>query len=121
MGSLSERSSVLKPTCTIVEALRPAMFERDNPTPPAAHWNAHARRWANLGHPLRPGPQDIARYEAAVAELFSSAPLKALLLGVTPEVACMSWPSGVLRGRDRRDGPEQHGSRLRLLTDGSSL
>jgi SAM-dependent methyltransferase len=64
---------------------------------PTQHWNSHARRWAKLGRPLRPGPEDIERYEAEVSQVASTGrPLKALLLGVTPEIACMNWPTGSL-------------------------
>ena len=55
------------------------------------HWPIHARRWALVGPPLRPAPDDVARFAAEVARW--QAP-RALLLGVTPELATMRWPDG---------------------------
>jgi len=55
------------------------------------HWPAHARSWALLGPPLRPSPEDVATYERVVAGRVAP---RALLLGVTPELATMTWPAG---------------------------
>lgn len=55
------------------------------------HWPTHARQWARIGPPLRPSPADVALMEAAVA---GRAAPRALLLGVTPELATMAWPAG---------------------------
>lgn len=59
-------------------------------------WPIHARQWPLLGRPLRPGPEDVAPIEAEAASMHAvdpSAPLRALLLGVTPEIATMRWPA----------------------------
>lgn len=59
------------------------------------HWTLHARQWCHVGAPLRPCGEDVARMAAAVAEWCarrSRAAPRALLLGVTPEIAAMRWP-----------------------------
>ena len=61
------------------------------------HWNEHARQWSLIGPPLRPAAEDIRLLEAAVQDWRSctavAAP-RALLCGVTPEIARMRWPAG---------------------------
>ena len=62
----------------------------------AAHWNAHAARWALIGPPLRPAPADIAYLRDSVERLSVSLgslgpPRTGLLLGVTPEIAELAW------------------------------
>ncbi len=59
----------------------------------AEHWSSFARRWSRLGSPVRPHPEDVRRFEAIVAGAAPAAP-RALLLGVTPEIAGMRWPAG---------------------------
>lgn len=54
------------------------------------HWQSHAAQWHNLGSPLRPCPQDIHTFEAIAAHMYRP---RALLLGVTPELALMRWPA----------------------------
>ncbi len=66
--------------------------------PPDArdHWPLHAAQWARIGPPLRPCADDVAIVErevAAWAAVRGRAP-RALLLGVTPELATMAWPAG---------------------------
>lgn len=59
-------------------------------------WRAHARQWRWLGSPLRPAPEDIEFVERAVFEWYDRAhprSVRALLLGVTPELALMEWPA----------------------------
>lgn len=61
-----------------------------------AHWDDMSRVWRRLGSPLRPCPADIEIMERAVADCASrrdSSSLRALLLGVTPEIADMRWPA----------------------------
>ncbi len=59
------------------------------------HWNQHARQWSLIGPPLRPAPEDIHLLEAEIqrwqADAAVAAP-RALLCGVTPEIAGMHWP-----------------------------
>jgi SAM-dependent methyltransferase len=71
------------------------------------HWPRHARQWALVGPPLRPGPADVAIAEAAVegAGAGRAAAPRAVVLGVTPELVTMRWPPGtrvlaVERSRD---------------------
>lgn len=61
------------------------------------HWNQHARQWSLIGSPLRPSAEDISLLEQALTAWSASnviAAPQALLCGVTPEIACMRWPSG---------------------------
>src|ERR1017187_9474538 len=70
------------------------------------HWRAMARRWSQVGPPLRPSPEDIAFYAGAINRwvLANGAP-RALILGVTPELYRLSWPSGTaLQAVDRTRG-----------------
>jgi SAM-dependent methyltransferase len=56
----------------------------------------HARQWSRIGPPLRPAPEDVEICEVAVRDWSHGAgrPPRALLLGVTPELAAMRWPDG---------------------------
>ena len=51
------------------------------------HWAEVARRWALVGPPLRPSPEDVAAYAEVVAP-------RGLILGVTPEIYRLPWPEG---------------------------
>src|SRR3954468_12555969 len=65
-------------------------------TSTSPRWDNYALDWHLVGVPLRPAPEDIAIYEGAVAAWQGKpgrAP-RALLLGVTPEIATMRWPAG---------------------------
>src|SRR5262245_21927516 len=60
-------------------------------------WSQHVRQWQWLGSPLRPAAEDIRIAERCVGQWYDNTrpPVtRALLFGVTPEVARMSWPSG---------------------------
>ncbi len=61
------------------------------------HWNEHARQWSLIGSPLRPAPEDIRLLESAVQDWHSQNAVhtpRALLCGVTAEIAGMRWPAG---------------------------
>jgi hypothetical protein len=61
------------------------------------HWNQHARQWSLIGTPLRPVAEDILLLENEISDWCARAAVaapKALLCGVTPEVARMRWPTG---------------------------
>lgn len=63
--------------------------------PPASeHWNAYATRWSLVGPPLRPCASDLTYLRDSVARLLTAhhVPERALLLGVTPEIANLDWP-----------------------------
>ncbi|MBK9030807.1 MAG: methyltransferase domain-containing protein [Myxococcales bacterium] len=69
---------------------------RDEPPRGDDHWPRHARQWAQVGAPLRPGPDDVALVEREVAAwrgATARAP-RALVLGVTPELVTAAWPAG---------------------------
>ncbi len=61
------------------------------------HWDRQARNFQRIGSPLRPGQDDTKIMEEVVAAWHvngSSGSRKALLCGVTPEIANMAWPEG---------------------------
>ena len=58
-------------------------------------WDKHSLQWNRIGPPLRPCGQDIDLLQRLVAEQCAAAGClsrRALLLGVTPEIALMRWP-----------------------------
>ena len=66
-------------------------------------WSLHAQNWSLVAPPLKPGLEDIRFYEQYAHSLdmpaegmngenASQGP-RALLLGVTPEIALMDWPA----------------------------
>jgi SAM-dependent methyltransferase len=62
-----------------------------------ARWAALALAWPAFRPPMRPGRDDVAALETLVAECGCAAGVsspRALLLGVTPEIATMRWPAG---------------------------
>ena len=58
-----------------------------------AYWEARSRRWI-VSTPISPLPDDVHFYERCAARHAADAPLRALLLGVTPAIATMRWPKG---------------------------
>lgn len=67
-----------------------------SPKPQATYWGGDvAHQWHLYGPPLRPCAADIRAMEDAVRRFaHRGRPLNALLWGVTPEIATMSWPEG---------------------------
>jgi len=68
-----------------------------SPSPQATYWGGDvAHQWHLYGPPLRPCTADIRAIEDAVRRFADrpARPLNALLWGVTPEIATMSWPEG---------------------------
>jgi len=64
-------------------------------TSTSGHWSEIARRWAQVGPPLRPSVEDVAFYASAIGGVkASSSPPRALILGVTPELYRLTWPRG---------------------------
>ena len=61
-----------------------------------AHWGEVAHHWQHYGSPLRPCATDVQAMEEFVRRWCPDhgRPLKALLWGVTPEIAAMAWPEG---------------------------
>ena len=60
-----------------------------------ATWDGWARAWHLVVPPARPAPEDVATFERIVKERCpapAGRPTRALLLGVTPEIATMRWP-----------------------------
>jgi SAM-dependent methyltransferase len=61
------------------------------------HWNQHAQQWQWIASPLRPAREDIQFAECELHDWYETvkpAAPAALLLGVTPEIALMQWPTG---------------------------
>jgi len=58
-------------------------------------WDKNSLQWQKIGPPLRPCGQDIDFLQRLIAEKCAAAGCtspRALLLGVTPEIARMRWP-----------------------------
>lgn len=55
------------------------------------HWETISRNWSNVGHPLRPNPDDSKNF-AKLLKLSGKSPVRALILGVTPELYALKWP-----------------------------
>lgn len=62
----------------------------------AANWSKASRQWSLVASPLRPDAGDVAFVEDIVARWTAAAgrPPRALLLGVTAELATCAWPAG---------------------------
>lgn len=73
-----------------------------------SYWEKHALAWRHFRSPLRPADQDVRWME----QVLGSQKLQrhtALLLGATPELASMAWPTGTrLIGIDQSAGMLQH-------------
>jgi SAM-dependent methyltransferase len=72
-----------------------------------SHWNAHATRWQRIGAPLRPGASDVEHVRASVRRFLPppEGTGRALLLGVTPELAEIDWyPPLSLLAVDKSEG-----------------
>ncbi len=58
-------------------------------------WERLAAEWKHRGAPARPAPEDTALLEQLVGRTLAGRErTRALLLGVTPEIATMRWPAG---------------------------
>jgi SAM-dependent methyltransferase len=57
------------------------------------HWEKIAHRWNQVGSPLRPAEDDL-RHFMEFLDITRSAPFRSLILGVTPELYKLPWPSG---------------------------
>lgn len=57
------------------------------------HWNDHAERWRHVGPPLRPCDEDVELLRDRISRE-RPVPATAVLLGVTPEIAGLDWPTG---------------------------
>lgn len=69
----------------------------------AGHWDRMSAYWRHVGPPLRPSAADLAIYQRVVDDATASVvpPLRALVLGVTPELYGLGWPQDVrLRALD---------------------
>lgn len=56
-------------------------------------WSRHSRQWSLIGSPLRPDAEDCRLFWDLIGEIVESRPApRALMLGVTPELALLPWP-----------------------------
>lgn len=62
----------------------------------AANWSKASRQWSLVASPLRPDAGDIAFVEGIIGRWTAKTgrPPRALLLGVTAELATCAWPAG---------------------------
>ncbi len=59
------------------------------------HWPEIARRWEQVGPPLRPSAQDFTFLNDAIGTwAHENGVPRALILGVTPELYNLQWPNG---------------------------
>jgi len=57
-------------------------------------WIKNAKQWSLVGPPLRPSAEDLRFVEAALEDARpKAAGLRAMVLGVTPELATLRWPA----------------------------
>jgi uncharacterized protein YbaR (Trm112 family) len=72
-------------------------IRRDVDASTDARWDALSRLWSSIQPPLRPGRPGVDVLQRLVAEGCTGQRAtrpRALLLGVTPEIATMRWPAG---------------------------
>jgi hypothetical protein len=62
----------------------------------ANYWDKISRQWEHIVPPLKPTEDDLAAYAAAIAEWNDEygRPLRALILGATPQLYHLPWPEG---------------------------
>ena len=63
----------------------------------AAYWDSLAESYRSLGSPFRPISEDVRIYEKAVADWAAERPrgaVQGLVLGSTPALAGLGWPTG---------------------------
>src|SRR6185312_1639362 len=60
------------------------------------HWDNQAKQWSLLGSPLKPSHVDIQNHISWVSDKIqpNQNALTVLVLGVTPELVQIPWPSG---------------------------
>ena len=57
------------------------------------YWRQIAHCWKQVGSPLRPGTDDLRHFQDFLG-ISRSTPFRSLILGVTPELYRLPWPSG---------------------------
>lgn len=69
--------------------------EQQSSTAESEQWSAVAKQWGQIGQPLRPTGQDIEFASQAVRSWVERHGVpRALILGVTPELYNLPWPTG---------------------------
>ncbi len=75
----------------------PASIDTADNGPLTDVWVQLSERWARILPPLRPASEDIELFRQVADEVLGNGHWpnrRALLLGVTPEIATMRWPTG---------------------------
>lgn len=69
-----------------------------NPDEQAFVWEKHSRQWDKVGPPLKPSREDGELILSGLREVFNQQPgeCKVAILGVTPELVRLPWPSAVV-------------------------
>ena len=72
------------------------MAESSDNTSRVGHWQTIAARWSAVGSPLRPHADDLGfvEREASGWAARHGRPPRVLILGVTPELCRLAWPTG---------------------------
>jgi SAM-dependent methyltransferase/uncharacterized protein YbaR (Trm112 family) len=90
----------LLPALRIVTSAGASHATDTSPAPPpddlwTDFWERISRHWNDRQSPSRPAPEDTELLQRLVGEALAGCPApRALMLGVTPEVATMKWPPG---------------------------
>lgn len=67
------------------------------PDPGRDHFSRLVQKWSHLGPPLRPSPEDTQAVQRAIdAAATPGHALRAVVLGLTPEIIGCDWPQGTL-------------------------
>ncbi len=88
------------------------------PHPRQGYWDTFARNYLHLAPPLKPGPEDVAVIEDALVRWQADHPgrqLNALLCGVTPALAALTFPA-----RTRLLAAEQSAPMIRAIWPGNN-
>ncbi len=94
---VEEGVPVLVPGKRVVGSDHPTEPPRPDVDAVLAIWENWAKRWTKIQPPARPIPEEVATFEEFAGTVCSGARARApraLLLGVTPEIATMRWPAG---------------------------
>lgn len=89
-GAQSRAATAFNAICAIYKAAIELMTAPQTDT--ARHWPDIARRWAQVGHPLRPASEDIAFANRIIKDWTAhNGQAAPLILGVTPELYHLQW------------------------------
>jgi SAM-dependent methyltransferase len=94
-GNAPPSAAPTPPAMQSGESLAPALLPPRPAETARGPWAEIARRWAQLGPPLRPAAEDVAFYADVVSGWpVGGGPPRGLILGATPELYRLPWPDG---------------------------